>query len=261
MERRWSSMSALDPTIKLDIKHLAREVRLKYADTILSTDVFEILNEESMLIRKPFESIGKFSGFTTFFEDQFVVYLNSSFTLGHERFTAAHELYHVLFDRDVLKRNKIIEEENVDIANTFATEFLMPEDSVKKAFYKKVGSETLEAKHIVRLHNMFKVSYRAMLKRLLELELCTKEKFSELEVFGFQEYVIQLQELTIKEGFTLDLITPSKECSIPQKFIDIIKDNYETKRISYGKFKSMLSFINKSPEDFGYAIPDEDNFL
>lgn len=55
-------------------------------------DVFNILEDVAFFIRKTLD-IYDILGFTTYFNNEFVVFLNSSFTLGHERFTAAHELY------------------------------------------------------------------------------------------------------------------------------------------------------------------------
>src|SRR5690606_17172968 len=90
---------------RLKIKELAEEVRFKFAKKGLS-DIFDILSESSFLIRKPLD-LEELSGFITYFEGRFIVYLNSNFTLGHERYTAAHELYHIIYNEDILKREKV----------------------------------------------------------------------------------------------------------------------------------------------------------
>ncbi len=69
------------------------------------SDIFDILSEIAFLIRKPLDVEG-LSGFITYYEDRFVVYLNSSFSLGHERYTGAHELYHIMYNKDILKKRK-----------------------------------------------------------------------------------------------------------------------------------------------------------
>ncbi|UTW68363.1 hypothetical protein KHA80_11825 [Anaerobacillus sp. HL2] len=63
-------------------------------------DVIDILNEVAIVIRCPHvNSRGEmFSGFSTYIEKHFVTFINSRYTLGHERFTAAHGLYHILYD-------------------------------------------------------------------------------------------------------------------------------------------------------------------
>ncbi len=71
------------------------------------SDIFDILSEIAFLIRKPLDVEG-LSGFITYYEDRFVVYLNSSFSLGHERYTGAHELYHIMYNKDILKKKRYL---------------------------------------------------------------------------------------------------------------------------------------------------------
>ena len=64
--------------------------------------------------------------------------------MGHERYSGAHELYHVIYNADILKKEKVIlDDKNYQVedlkAETFASEFLMPEDYVKEVFYKIVN--------------------------------------------------------------------------------------------------------------------------
>ena len=83
-------------------------------------------------------------------------------------------------------------------ANVFASEFLMPEDYVKEVFYKIVNVDkgSILPRHIVRMHNYFKVSYKAMLKRLIQLDLCSINKYEELIDICSLENMEQLQSLT-----------------------------------------------------------------
>ena len=128
-----------EESLRLQIKDLAEETRIKFARKGLS-DIFDILSEVAFLIRKPLDT-NELSGFSTYFEEQFIVFLNSNFTLGHERYTGAHELYHIIYNADILKKEKILidddkhKEEDIK-AHVFASEFLMPEDYVKEVFLK-----------------------------------------------------------------------------------------------------------------------------
>lgn len=249
---------------RIRIKELAEDTRIKFAKKGLC-DIFDDLSEVSFLVRKPIED-NKISGFSIYFEDQFIVYLNSFFTLGHERFTAAHELYHIMYNADILKREKLPldsekfqEEDNK--ADVFASEFLMPEDYVKEIFFKmiKVGKNDILPRHIIIMHNRFKVSYKAMLKRLIQLDLCTKEKYDELAEICTLENKDQLQTLTQKEGYDISLITPSEAIYIPKEYIEFVKRNYENKKISYNNMKNCLEFVGLNPEQFGYEFPQEED--
>jgi len=242
---------------RLKIKEMAEEVRIKFAKKGLS-DIFDILSESSFLIRKPLD-LDEFSGFITYFEDHFIVYLNSNFTLGHERYTAAHELYHIIYNEDILKREKVFidkekykeEEEKADV---FAAEFLMPEDYVKEVFYKivNVDKDKVEPKHVVRMHNYFKVSYKAMLKRLVQLKLCSPKKYFDLIDIASLENKEKLQALTREEGFSIDLIVPSRVTYIPKEYLIYVKSNYENGKITYDELKETLAYIDLKPQDLGY---------
>ena len=247
-----------DELFRLEIKELAEEVRIKFAKKGLA-DIFDILSETAFLIRKPLDIEG-LSGFITHLDKRFIVYLNSSFTLGHERYTGAHELYHIIYNEGILKKEKIFldkqkHKEEETKADVFAAEFLMPEDYVKEIFYKfvNVDKKEIKPKHIVRMHNFFKVSYKAMLKRLIQLNLCSLNKYSELIDIASLENKDKLQSLTKEEGYSINLIVPSKENYVPKEYLIYIKANYENKKISYNELEKTLDFIGLTPEELGYV--------
>ena len=237
-----------DELLRLEIKELAEESRIRFAKKGLS-DIFDILSETGFLIRKPLDIEG-LSGFITYFENRFVVYLNSNFTLGHERYTGAHELYHIMYNKDILKKEKVYidkdkyEEEDIK-ADIFAAEFLMPEDYVKKVFYKNINvvKNSVEAKDVVIMHNFFKVSYKAMLKRLIQLNLCSSKRYSKLLEIASLENKDQLQTLTKEQGFSIDLIVPSKANYIPMEYLAYTKANYESGKIDQEEYEKALEFV------------------
>ena len=251
-----------DELIRLEIKQLAEDVRYKYSKKGLS-DIFDILAEDAFLLRMPLKTT-EVSGFSTYFQDKFVVFLNSSFTLGHERYSGAHELYHIIYNQETLKNEKLLiynsdsDEENK--ANIFAAEFLMPEDYVKEVFYKiiNVKFDSVIEKHVIKMNNFFKVSYKAMLKRLVQLNLCERNKYDSLSEICSLENADKLQLLTKKEGYDIKLIIPSNEKFIPKEYIEYIKTNYENKKISFNNMKNCFNFIGMAPMDFGYEYPSEE---
>ena len=260
-----NNLNLPEESFRLQIKDLAEEVRIKFARKGLS-DIFDILSEAAFLIRKPLDT-DELSGFSTYFEGQFIVYLNSNFTLGHERYTGAHELYHLIYNADILKKEKILLDDEKHKAedtkaDVFASEFLMPEDYVKEVFYKivNVDKNSILPRHIIRMHNYFKVSYKAMLKRLIQLNLCSIDKYEELVDICSLENTELLQSLTIREGYSIDLITPSKETYVSKEYIEFIKTNYERGNISYKNMKNSLEFIGLAPEQFGYEYPQEEDY-
>lgn len=245
----------IDEKLRIDIKGKADEIRYKWTKKGI-IDILSILDNTTILIRSPINT-KKFSGLSTFFEGEFIVFLNSSFTLGHERFSGAHELYHITYNSDILKRDKILFNDSQDIefeANMFAAEFLMPEDGIKEVFYKQVDTKPnqVEAKHVVRMQNYFKVSYKAMLKQLIQMKLCDEKLYEPLLCYQSLEKTSELKKITLMEGYTTELIEPSNIKSISTEYIEVLRRNFEENRISYKKLEEMLGFIGKTPEDYGY---------
>lgn len=121
----------------------------------------------------------------------------------------------------------------------------MPEDYVKKVFYKNVnvGKNNIEPEHIVRMHNFFDVSYKAMLKRLIQLNLCSPKRYNRLIEIASLENKDQLQALTKEEGFDIDLIIPSKANQIPAEYLIYTKANYESGKIDQEEYEKALAYV------------------
>ena len=186
-------------------------------------------------------------------------------SLGHERFTGAHELYHILYNSDILKREKILmgrdihEEEDMK-ADVFSAELLMPETYVKQVFNRVINVDINKVlpRHIVIMHNFFKVSYKAMLKRLIQFDLCSLNRYEELLSVASIENSDDLKLLEQNEGFSTELITPSNKNYVSKDYIFFIKDNYINNKISYINLLETLSFIDLKPEDLGFSHPEEE---
>lgn len=203
------------------------------------------------------------SGFVCYFMEQYIVFLNSAFTLGHERFTAAHELYHLEYEAETLRQVYLVQDSTLkkrdEKADVFAAEFLMPKEGIDELFCQLVDvlPSQIEPKHIIRMAHAFKVSYSAMAKRLVELGLCEKERLEYLRNFGSVENVPLFRSIVEIEGIPLDLFVPSKVSSIPMSLVKVLRENYERGIISYQKLAELLSFIEKSPAQLGYSRDEE----
>lgn len=246
--------------MRIELQLKADEIRKKWAQKGLF-DIFEILENESILIRKPLKTT-EISGFTAYFDEHFIVFLNSSYTLGHERFSGAHELAHLILHKEkLLKENLIAKDEMIEReATVFAVEFLMPRIGVEEIFQKIVGVESnkVEPKHVVKMHNYFKVSYKAMLKRLVYLNLCDKNLYDSLSEICEIEHSEEFRIITKREGYDCSLITKSNVTHVSKEYEEIVRSNYETGKISYKRLEYLLGFMGKRPEDYGYEIFEEE---
>lgn len=109
-----------------------------------------------------------------------VIIVNGQDSIGHQRFTIAHELSHYIFDaiegEEYYEAYYRTDEENTKKikeyrANKFAANLLMPEDIFKRKYYELLD----RFKDIDLVKNaltvVFKVSYTAVDKRFDELKL------------------------------------------------------------------------------------------
>jgi len=246
--------------LRKKVQNKAKDLRIRWAQKGLF-DIFEIIENECILIRKPLKNINV-SGFTTYLNDNFVIFLNTTYTLGHERFSAAHELGHYILHESKLKKDKILfDNQTIEYeATQFAVEFLMPEEGVREIFDKivKLPPNKIQPRHIVRMHNYFKVSYSAMLKRLVFLGLCNRDLYGGLRAVASLENNEVLKKLEMNEGYDFSLIESSNVNYISKEYEEIIRSNFENNKISYKKLESLLHFIGKKPQDYGYEVLEDE---
>lgn len=111
-----------------------------------------------------------------------VISVNSAMTLGRQRFSLAHELYHLFFDdvklTAICARNIGVGSEKEIDADQFASYFLMPPDAFSEMVnqIRKTSSDKLSVKDVVRIEQYFQISRQAVLNRLIaENELTVKD--------------------------------------------------------------------------------------
>jgi len=110
--------------------------------------------------------------------EPFVIVVSSSDLIQARIFSLLHEYGHILLHESALciPDNPTVEQHGQEIeywCNRFAAAFLLPSDGVISDF------AVLGIRKYKHLANMYKVSYRAMLMRLSELKLITKDEFNQ----------------------------------------------------------------------------------
>lgn len=112
------------------------------------------------------------------------ILINKNHPAGRQLFSLAHEYGHYVFHKkkiavvDDLSKRQNRDEKFVDL---FATEFLMPEETMRKIFYTRVGkNEHLSAEDILYISDYFGTSFEATLNRLCDLRLVSKSLRQEL---------------------------------------------------------------------------------
>jgi Zn-dependent peptidase ImmA (M78 family) len=163
-------------------RQLAIDTRLKLG--LQSTEHFDVYRAVSSLgitcVKRPLES--SISGATLKTNKVKVILVNSSKTLGHQNFTVAHEIYHCLYDENLVSRacktesfDRVSDSEQV--ADLFATHLLMPEDAIfNQLRLRKKLDVKLTLADIINLEQFFGVSRKAMCWRFENLKLITRDE-------------------------------------------------------------------------------------
>ena len=167
-----------------------------------------------------------------------VICINSNMSKGRQRFTLAHELYHLLFEED--KKDIIICETSNDDdsekeANIFASYLIMTYEGLER-YAKTNNLSEWSLEEIIRAEQYFQISHHAMLFRLREHEFISLDeciKLRSVEI-GYNARI---------NGFSDSLYTPSnaeeKYFSLG-KYIGLVEKAFNENKISPGKRDELL---------------------
>lgn len=170
-----------------------------------------------------------------------VIAINSSMSLGRQRFSMAHELFHLYFDQNehtTVCSMKIDSSNEVEkAANLFASYFLMPPVALSEAIKKLQGSlkGSIGIREIVKLEQYFGVSRQAMLYRLVEDNLLSSQ-----EADRYKQAVIHS---AISLGYDDVLYRPlpkSKQYRTYGYYIQQAEKLLEKGLVSTGKYEQLL---------------------
>lgn len=167
-----------------------------------------------------------------------VICINSNMSIGRQRFTLAHELYHLLFEED--KKDLIICEASNDDdseieANIFASYLIMTYEGLER-YAKTNGLTEWSLEEIIRAEQYFQISHHAMLFRLREHEFISDEECRKLRS-------VQIGYNARINGFSDRLYNPSdkslKYFSLG-KYIRLVEKVFNDNKISSGKRDELL---------------------
>ena len=190
-----------------------------------------------------------------------IIAINSDMSLGRQRFSLAHELYHLFFDKErtsTICSSKIGgENENERKADHFASYLLMPSaalyESIQK--HKEFSGKPLSMRDIVRLEQYFGVSHQAMLLRLLE-----EKEISSDDMLSMQSGVISA---AARLGFDVSLYKPSpedKKIRVLGHYICQAENLLQADIISMGKYEELLLDAFRDDIVFGSEAEGGDVF-
>ena len=236
---------------KMDLANKALDLRYKMGENYFSPiDIFALVQrvKNITLIRYP---LGEhISGYCRKYEHTNIIAINSAMSIGRQRYTLAHELYHVYYDETMMNSfvcanfdDKVIEEQKADI---FASYFLMPQTAIEQFNIRRKGISVHE---LIELEQYYKMSRRALLYRLLCEGLINGE--------DEDKYVKEVSQSAKLEGYDDALYKPSPDGEkyyVYGKYIVEAKKLLETGRISEGKYEEYL--LAGYRDDIVYGFTD-----
>ncbi len=146
---------------------------------IIQDDIFNIIenyDRDVTLLLFPIPD-DEICGFICNYKGKLFIYVNTNLPLEKQIFTAAHELYHLLFNRDQLENgySHLIKQGDLDgkqeerAANLFAALLLVPRTLLKEQIeILKIDPLHLNLLDIIRLMDVFAVPFKTMVLRLYE---------------------------------------------------------------------------------------------
>lgn len=222
-------------------------------------DIFAIVNgwkdKQITIVRYPMSS--RISGMCTKENEDIIICINSTTSYGRQRFTLAHELYHVLYEEGMhrvicdmnINENKSESEKEAD---QFAGYLLMPYDALLE--YKPDKSKW-DLEKVIDAEQFFQISHQAMLHRLV----CDNLMSSKLA----ERYKsVTVSTIAAKLGYDKELYFPtekSKQYFTTGEYIRKVEKMAEKDLISEGKREELL--LDAYRADIVYNFDEEETNL
>ncbi len=193
------------------------------------------------------------SGMCTKVNSHIVICINSGTSYGRQRFTLAHELYHIIYE-DNLQRvicdmklgdDKSDSEKEADM---FASYLLVPYDALHQYAERK---NVWELEDVIEAEQFFQISHKAMLLRLFTENHISREKFEECQK-------VRVTREAIKLGYSGELYKPACETKnyfTTGEYVRKVELLSEKELISNGKREEML--LDAFRADIVYNLNEE----
>ena len=157
---------------KLEINTKAQELREMLGEDANSPlDIFALVSQIEGLTLVFYPLGENISGMCMKDEGVRLIAINSTMSYGRQRFTLAHELYHLYFDDEsgfnVCSKNLDPKSDNEKSADQFASFFLAPYKSLRDTVRRIKGASALSMTMVIQLEQYYGMSHLAMLWRLV----------------------------------------------------------------------------------------------
>lgn len=241
---------------KLDLSTKAQELReLLGEDANSPVDIFALVNqiEDLSIVLYPLgENI---SGICVRDVEIKLIAINSTMSYGRQRFSLAHELYHLYFDDEsgfnVCSKRLDPKSENEKCADQFASYFLAPYKALRTAIKKAAGDGLLSMSHVIKLEQYFGMSHLAMFWRLVSEGYLSSDKL--------EDYSHGVMSMARHLGYDDKLYKPTPAELQRRTYGHYLKQVEELRQkdlVSSGKIDELL--LDAFRDDIAFGLDEED---
>lgn len=233
-----------------------RTRRMWNEDSYSPIDIFAIVNgwkeKKITIVKYPMSS--RLSGMCTKEGEDIIICINSTTSYGRQRFTLAHELYHVLYEENM---KRVIcdmsmssdKSESEQEADQFASYLLMPYDALLEYEQDK---DKWNLEKVIDAEQFFQVSHQAMLRRLV----CDKLIGNEI-ADKYKAITVSTEAAKLGYGKELYFQTDkSKQYFTTGEYIRKVEKMAEKDLISEGKREELL--LEAYRADIVYNFDEEE---
>lgn len=179
-----------------------------------------------------------------------VVLINSAKTLGHQNYTLAHELYHVLYDREVAGQPCYAASAKTSVrergADEFGAHLLMPGQGLYYYLAARGSGRAISIVDVVYLEQLFGVSHKPMLNQLRSLKLIGRKQAENWE--------IGIRQTARQWGYDDALYRPTNRKAIETDYAEKARWALDRNLISFAKYEELLAdagLFDEVVEGFG----------
>ena len=231
-------------------------------DAYSPIDIFSLISNYENLTVVFYPMSERISGICIRDDENKIIAINSLSSYGRQRFTAAHELYHLFYHEDF---NKVICAKDIDInkdiqeieADIFASYFLAPyaalTDFINDKLQKQKGE--LDVNDIVRIEQYFGLSRQATLWRMTKDGYLSRKDADEMKTGIIRS--------AIKLGYDDTLYVPSHESKqyfTLGKYVKLVEDLKGKELISNGKYEELLLGAFRGDIVYGLVAEGEESY-
>jgi Zn-dependent peptidase ImmA (M78 family) len=226
-------------------------------DIFSPVDIFALMNDTDNLTLVFYPMSDRLSGMCIKEGPNKIIAINSKQSYGRQRFTAAHELYHLFFEDNV---KSVICEKGVGSfksdsekeADVFASYLLAPYDALRSYIEKnRLGAKREWAlEDVIKIEQFFQLSHQATLYRLVYDGYINNEKANLLK-----NNIIQK---ALRLGYDDKLYRPSpeeKQYFSTGEYIKKVEELGSKGLISSGKYEELL--LDAFRADIVYNLGEE----